>query len=285
MTTERELRRFGRLADGAAPWLPAARGLPPVRRPLDPFALREMPMDGCRVSEESLRLALRMGSSVDESEVNEDLLNALAIAPVAHLRLFSHAGGRILFGRTFVAVATSDEANRMRGRPISDRDLATFIEYDAAGANVLGLYDGGTNALLFTATAQAADAERIILHELGHALTVALAERRAHLRSDLLRQLPSELLTFLRPYAQGNGRMEVAERVLEVLAEAYVWLVVGRGEELSPDLLSALMEMLDGDELPLEPVRSPRHPLDRVDRRSSGRPMQALRARSTPVVA
>jgi len=84
------------------------------------------------------------------------------------------------------------------------------------------------------------------LHELGHALTMSLANPRAALLEDL----PSSIAKHLRHHEYGSDNPTEALRVQvnEVLAEAYVYLVVGRGSELPMELLSDLMFILSSVE-------------------------------------
>ena len=100
------------------------------------------------------------------------------------------------------------------------------------------------HALIFTPQATPANHERLTLHELRHALTLPSMYRTAHLHLELLCGLPAQIDEMLCAYPQGSDRAAVRERVLEVLAEAYVWTVVGRWRELPGCLFSALQGIL-----------------------------------------
>lgn len=104
------------------------------------------------------------------------------------------------------------------------------------------IFDPVLNLLVFPTHYVARDLERVVLHELGHALTMSLANPRPA----LLENLPAEIDRHLSRGGYGvRGQAEALRgQVYEVLAEAYVFLVVGRGAELSMPLLSDLMFIL-----------------------------------------
>ena len=97
---------------------------------------------------------------------------------------------------------------------------------------MFGAYDEELDWIIFTGSVPVIDSERLILHEFGHAMTVPFWSRRAHLRADLLLGLPGQIDDVLRQYQQGDELIAIRERVLEVLAEAYAWMCLGRWSEL-----------------------------------------------------
>ena len=108
------------------------------------------------------------------------------------------------------------------------------------------IYDPGLNLLVFPTHYIARDLERVVLHELGHALTMSLANPHPA----LLEGLPTEIARHVSHAGYGSDDPAIALRVRvnEALAEAYVYLVVGRGDELPWALLSDLMFILSSVE-------------------------------------
>jgi hypothetical protein len=241
---------FGELAGLADPELCGIRDpLGAVRLPPDPFALLDVSLDGFRPNEASYRLATCLAVSIGGAAILDEHVCSLAVAPEPDLRAFSGSRGRIFFAESFLAAATSDEANVRRGMPLDTAARRDYARWDASNGHVFGLYDPQIHALIFTLQATPLNHEHVTLHELGHALTIRGAWNTAHLRADLLEDLPQPIATLLDNYARGDGREAVRERVLEALAEAYVWWVVGRWRELSQPLFGALHGLLTTGEL------------------------------------
>lgn len=222
-----------------------------VRLPPDPFSLLDVPMDAARPSEASYRLAQALAVQVNGAEVLQEHLRSLSAAPEHDLRLFSETRGRIFFADNFVAAATSDEANFRRGMPLDASARRDYGRWDRRPGHVFGLYDPQIHALIFTSQATPLNHERVTLHELGHALTLRGAWELAPLRPDVLQGLPKPIALLLDNYAQGENREAVRERVLEALAEAYAWSVLGRYRELPRPLLIALQQILTSGTLSL----------------------------------
>lgn len=218
-----------------------------VRRPPDPFALGDICTDAVRPSEASYQLARSLAVQVDGVDLLEEHLCSLAVAPEQDMLSFQHARGTIFFAETFVAAATCVQAGFRRGAPLDRNARARYEEFDADRGRVFGVFDPGMNALIFTSQAIPANHERVTLHELGHALTLPAMYRSAHLHPELLEDIPAQIADMLCAYPQGSGRAAVRERVLEVLAEAYVWTVVGRWRELPSGLFCALQGILTAD--------------------------------------
>ena len=79
------------------------------------------------------------------------------------------------------------------------------------------------------------------MHEIGHALTI---DRIDSLDADeLLAALPVDI----RRHVDQPGYEEREQKVAEILAETYAWMVVGREDRLNSTLLSALIAMLPND--------------------------------------
>jgi hypothetical protein len=215
-----------------------------VRLPPDPFALLDVSVDGMRPSEASYRLAQSLCLRIDGARILEEHVQSLAVVPEHDLRRFAFSSGRIFFAESFVAAATCDAANVRRGMPLDAAARRDYGRWDASSGHIFGLYDPLIHALIFTPQSVPLNHEHVSLHELGHALTMRFAWDIAHLRPDLLLDLPQPIHALLQNYAQGQGREAVRERVLEALAEAYVWSIVGRWRELPQALFDALHSIL-----------------------------------------
>ena len=225
---------------------PGREPLGPVRLPPDPFSLMDVATDATRPTEMSYELARSLAICVGETGLLDAHLISLAVAPQQNLQTFAQSRGTIFFAETFLQAVCSDEANFRRGGPVDPAVRHRYADFDRAGERIFGVYDPQMHSLIFTPQATPANHERVTLHELGHALTLRAAYRVAHLRSDLLRGVPWEIGMVLAAYPQGHDREAVRERVLEVLAEAYVWTVVGRWRELPMPLFDALYAILGG---------------------------------------
>jgi len=181
-------------------------------------------------------------------------LEAFSYAPAHHLKLLQRRGARIVFAPSIDVVLTSQWAASRRGRVLNmtaARDMR--IEYGPE-SRAAGLYDPVIDALVFPTAYRAKDLKSTVLHELGHALTI----RRADPRQALLVGLPSRMHrhVFARNYEGPTPEITLRQRVLEALAEGYIYLVDGRMDELPQVLSSELTFMLqtvdDGDQVRLE---------------------------------
>lgn len=233
----------------------AATGvLDPIRLPPDPFDVLDQASDASAPTAESCAVARSLLISVGGTPELTAHVTSLASAPVDHLRTFAARRGCIICAPTFLEAVTCDEANLRRGWPLPSTAQREFKDLDARAGHVFGLYVEHLHALVFTPQAVPLNHERVTLHELGHALTVRGASQTAHLRADLQCDLPPRIERLMRNYAQDNDRAAVRERVLEALAEAYAFSVLGRFRELSPGLLQALQELLTYGELDPRPA-------------------------------
>jgi hypothetical protein len=222
-----------------------------VRRPPDPFSLLEVSVDGAAPHEESYDIARELSIAVAGGEILEAHVGSLAVVPPKDMRRFRSERGRILFADSFLSAVESDLANRLRGGPLEPIVRPDFIELDEGAAPVFGIYAPDLHALVFTPKHEPLNHERVTLHEMGHALTLRMWLRTAHLYPHLLDGLPSAIRELLKGYAQGTDRVALRERVLEVFAEAYVWLLAGRERELAQPLLSELLDTLNDRQLRL----------------------------------
>jgi hypothetical protein len=140
-----------------------------VRLPPDPFALLDVSLDGIRPTEASYLLARRLSVSIGGAAILDEHVGSLASAPETDLRTFARGQGQIFFADSFVAAATSDEANLRRGMPLDEAARRDYARWDAHCGHVFGLYDPQIHALIFTPQATPLNHERLSLHELGHA--------------------------------------------------------------------------------------------------------------------
>lgn len=222
--------------------------LRPIRRPPDYFARLDRTADAFPADERTFRAARALAEPIGDADVDEPLLRWLAQVPLTDMRAFARRGGRIIFASSFLAAAAGDEADRRRRRPLHPVTLAAYEDFDRTP--VFGAYDEELNWIIFTGSARSIDSERLILHEFGHAMTVPLWSRRAHLRADLLLGLPGQIDDVLMQYRQGDDLIAVRERVLEALAEAYAWMCMGRWSELPGRLRSIVWSVAADNAVP-----------------------------------
>ena len=220
-----------------------------VRRPPDPFALLDTALDACRINEQTYAIAGSLTASVQGTKVDDWLVRSLAVVPSNNMRAFARRGGRIIFAESFLGAAESDLAEQRRGRPLHPGVRRAYVEFDQEAEHIFGVYDQEFDALVFTGKAMPLNHERVIVHEFGHAMTVPDWYRVAHQHPDLLLDLPRQIKDLLTAYPQGPEREAVRERVLEVLADAYVWMLVGRWDELPVRLRVVMQDVIAGQAL------------------------------------
>jgi len=214
-----------------------------VRPQRDPFSLLTETEPGTRFSERSRLFARNLSILVgEEAPVIERYLDVLALAPPEHLDLLRRRGTRIVFAPTIPHALLSSAARDRRGRePTAGERLKLRADYSPESGTA-AIFDPELNFLVFPTHYVARDLERVVLHELGHALTMSLANPRPALLEDLPPPIARHVS---HPGYGSDGHPEtLCRRVNEALAEAYVYLVVGRGSELPMPLLSDLMFIL-----------------------------------------
>jgi hypothetical protein len=221
-----------------------------IRPQPDPFSLLTDPAPGSRASEKSRLIARKLSLLVgEEAKVIDRYLDVLAMAPPEHLQLLLRRGVRIVFAPTIPhALLSEAAAARRQVQPSAAERLRLRAEYSPESGTA-AVFDPNLDFLIFPTHYVARDLERVVLHELGHALTMTLANPRAA----LLEGLPAAIERHIRDRAYGpDGDPETLRlRVNEALAEAYVYVVVGRDAELPMALLSDLFFILsavEGDE-------------------------------------
>jgi hypothetical protein len=170
-----------------------------------------------------------------------DYLKALSFAPIEHLAILKRRGARLVFAPSIGAALTSSALAKRRSRTLTLRECQKLHAMYSYRAGVVALYDPETDTLIFPTAYRALDIEHPVLHELGHALTMRYSSE-VLCCGELLRGLPLHIRRHLRPY-RGAGALpeELAE---EILAEAYVLVLVGREAELPAPVLSELFAML-----------------------------------------
>jgi hypothetical protein len=211
-------------------------------------------MDTCltaalRPTEQAYVMACSLAEAVGSAAVDNRLLEPLARVPVGNLAAFRQEHGLILFAHSYLEAVDGDEANARRGYPLSAEQRAQYAEFDSPRRPVYGLYDPFLNALIFSASRTQINFEHLVLHEFGHAMSHAAWQPFAHRRADLLFELPRQIQALVDRYSAGSDPAAVSERVLEALAEAYAWAVVGRIAELPSALRLVAHEMLCVDVL------------------------------------
>lgn len=222
-----------------------------VRRELDPFAIRDLAADGSRVSQGAYVVAKHISRVFGaRTMVVERYWEALAHAPDQDLLRLRRTGIEIAFAPTIASALQTQWATERRGHALS-ADVLTDLEHEYGAASLAAAaYFSDVRALVLPTAYCAEDLEHVVLHELGHALTMDAAEPLACASGHLLNGLPRHLRDHLALYPQGSSPDAVAERVHEALAEAYVLLTVGRAEELPHDLMSELFCMMSSMDSP-----------------------------------
>lgn len=214
-----------------------------VRPQRDPFSLLTESGSGTRFSERSRLFARNIAILVgEEAPVIDRYLDVLALAPPEHLDLLRRRGTRIVFAPTIPHALLSSAATERRGCELSAAERMQLRSEYSPESGTAAIFDPSLNLLVFPTHYIARDLERVVLHELGHALTMSLANPRPDLLEDLPRSIAQHV-----SHHRYDARMPadaLRVRVNEALAEAYVYLVVGRGPELPMPLLSDLMFIL-----------------------------------------
>lgn len=217
-----------------------------VRLPPDAFSLADRPSDGTRCSSESHALARDELSRVvgPVPPLVERYWEALSYAPTEHLRLLRRTGGLILFAPSITEALSLPVVGKRRGRPLTGMELAWYRSQEWAQA---GVYEPRTHVLAFPTRYRRPDLERVALHELGHALTWRQVAPWAAEREDLLEDLPPEIAGHVSQpdyVIPGDPAATIALRVLEVIADGYLWLIAGRGGELTSQLRTEVLHAL-----------------------------------------
>ncbi|HEX3241345.1 MAG TPA: hypothetical protein VHR18_14555 [Solirubrobacterales bacterium] len=214
-----------------------------VRRSVDDFSVLTEPAAGSRISEHSWRVARRLSTVAgEEAPIIERYLAALAMAPAEHLELLLRRGTKIVFAPTVEHALLSAPATERRSAPLTAQERLRLRSEYSPESEVAAIFDPPLDLLIFPTHYCADDLERVVLHELGHALTLYLANPRPA----LLRGLPREIENHIshRGYGPDGDPETLRQRVLEVLAEAYVFTLVGRADELPAAVMSDLMFIL-----------------------------------------
>jgi hypothetical protein len=178
----------------------------------------------------------------EQARVIDRYLDVLALAPPEHLDLLRRRGTRIIFAPTIPHALLSTVAAGRRAKELSPEERLRLRTEYSPESGTAAVYDPSLNFLVFPTHYVARDLEHVVLHELGHALTMPLATPDP----GLLENLPAEIAEHVssRAYGPDGDKETLRLRVNEALAEAYVFLVVGRGSELPHALLSDLMFIL-----------------------------------------
>lgn len=197
-----------------------------------------------RSSVESRQVARELALVIgQDAPVIEHYLDALSFAPASHLEQLARREAAIVFSPTIADALTSDRAANRRGRLLDLVEIARARDQYGPGSGVAAVYDPDTDWLVFPTAYCSYNLKRTTLHELGHALTV----KRAEIRPSLLERLPRTLgrHVFSAHYVvDGDPDATMRNRVHEALAEGYILLISGRGDELPAVLSSELVFML-----------------------------------------
>jgi len=181
------------------------------------------------------------------SRTVDEFIYAIGYALPVHLAFLRRRRCAILMAPAITQALCSEVATIRRGRPLEPEERERVRREYGDGSGVLAIYDWSIDALVLPTSEFQRDAEHIVLHELGHALTLdQIGEER---RDDLFLGLPARIADFIKQPIYSSHKSQVAE----IMAEAYAWSAIGRGEELPPAVISELVGMLPIDaEPPLE---------------------------------
>lgn len=216
-----------------------------VRRDVDPFGIGDHAPDGSRVSQGAYVVARHISRVFgDLTAVVGRYWEALARASEQDLLRLRRNGVEIVFAPTIASALRTPWATARRGRALTAQELTRVADEFGENSRAAAAYFSDVRALVLPTAYCAEDLEHVVLHELGHALTMSGAAPVACNSGHLLEGLPNEVREHLAHYPQGRSPAAVAERVLEALAEAYVFLVVGRAAELPAPLVSALLSIM-----------------------------------------
>lgn len=151
----------------------------PVRHRPDDFSLLTEAGTGSRASEESWRLARKLSIVVgEEVAVIDRYLAVLAMAPPEHLDLLLRRGTRIVFAPTIEHALLSEPAKQRRAVELTARERLKLRSDYSPESGTVAIFDPSLNLLVFPTHYSARDLEHVVLHELGHALTMCLANPR-----------------------------------------------------------------------------------------------------------
>jgi len=186
-------------------------------------------------------------------------LEALSHAPSTHLQILARRGSRIVFAPTVDTALTSPWAADRRGRELSATEtFKVRVDYGPESGTA-GIYDEAIDALVLPTAYCCKNLRALVLHELGHALTI----HRAQIRPALIEGLPSRIRrhVYSEYYTSSTPERTLRQRALEALAEGYIYLIDGRTDELPAALTSELIFMLqtveDGTKLRFEFEETP----------------------------
>jgi hypothetical protein len=220
-----------------------------VRRARDPHDLGLERPPGSRPDERSWQIGKKMATYIGGAPpIVERYLDAVSRVPVPHLAFLAKEGVRIVFAPRIVDALASEWAAERRGRELSPREIAEIEASCSQEAGTAAVYDLPIDAIVIPTSYVGPDVERVIVHEIGHALTTRKIWEGASERRDLLAGLPGEIARAVGIVpATGEAPASTRSAVVEVMAEAYVWYVSGREEELPLAVTSELAAMLPVD--------------------------------------
>jgi hypothetical protein len=188
--------------------------------------------------------AVRMTTMIGpETQSSEAFLDALGYAYACHMQSLKKRGCGIIMAPSIAFGLDSMPAAERRGRVLTAAEREHVEREYAPDSGVMAIYSSEIDALVMPTSRIAPDHEHLVLHEVGHALTLPAA---MDLSPALLgAKLPPDLRAHVEhPGYGGDQRIQLAE----LLAETYAWMIVGRMEELPPPVLSVLVVSLSASE-------------------------------------
>ncbi len=177
-----------------------------------------------------------------DSEAQERYLDALSYAEHCHLVSLAKRRCAILMAPSIPLGLYSMPASGRRGRSLTPAETEKVRRDFAPESGVIAIYEPMIDALVMPTARAVRDPEHAVLHELGHALTYSRIDEIDPALLSL--SLPPDIVRHLdQPGYRGDSRGELAE----LMAEAYARIVVGRIDELAPQIVSALHAILPLD--------------------------------------
>lgn len=177
-----------------------------------------------------------------QAMVVDRYLDVFASVPIRHMELLGSRGAQLIFAPTLVDAFDSEEADARRGKRLTPNEVYSFQTELSQAAGAKAVYDPELDWLVFPTNYRAFCLVRTVFHEVGHALTLG----GATIRPSLLDDLPPDIQRHLRNPAYGNASdpLSLQRHVHEVLAEAYVYVMLGKESELPRLVREELMLIL-----------------------------------------
>jgi hypothetical protein len=219
---------------------------PSVRQTIAPFSRLDIAGSASPYSLRSKEIAESMAIIYGpRTATAERYLAAAGYAPAWCLQALKKRRCALLLAPSVAAGYATEAATLRRGWALGEEQMVEVELLYGQGSGIVAVYEPDFDALILPTAETSDDAEHTILHEIGHALTYRQISKAS--RPELYPGLPWEIEAHIQnPLYSGDPRRQVSE----ILAESFVWMVVGRRHELPPAVVSELVGMLPLDAEP-----------------------------------